>query len=141
MAEYVYSLRYVNEAGKGGYNYVGERKAPYRFTDLAFLNADFGPIQEIARRVDRDAKASHRHMQALLIAGAWSFPMMRCTSTLPCERWPDEQEIYQTAFTDHSQVHFVQKQSRKQQCLAKLPVLKSRIGFSGRKGVRYGRCA
>lgn len=61
----------VRQRGRqGGYNHAGERKAPYRFTDLATLNADFGPIQEIAWRVDRDAKASHRHMQALVIAGA-----------------------------------------------------------------------
>ncbi|MBY0510402.1 MAG: hypothetical protein K2P94_09630 [Rhodospirillaceae bacterium] len=34
-------LRYDNEAGKGDHKHVGESEMPYRFTDLATLQADF----------------------------------------------------------------------------------------------------
>ena len=34
-------LRYDNEAGKGDHKHVAEREVPYRFTDLATLQADF----------------------------------------------------------------------------------------------------
>lgn len=62
-------LRYNNEAGKGNYNHVGEREVPYHFTDLAMLHANFWTNQEIARRLDRDVKAVHGDVQALVAAG------------------------------------------------------------------------
>jgi len=34
-------LRYDNEAGKGDHRHVGGREVPYRFIDLATLQADF----------------------------------------------------------------------------------------------------
>lgn len=34
-------LRYANEAGKGDHKHVQEREVPYRFIDLATLQADF----------------------------------------------------------------------------------------------------
>jgi hypothetical protein len=34
-------LRYDNEAGKGDHKHLGERQVPYRFVDLATLQADF----------------------------------------------------------------------------------------------------
>ena len=41
VADGVCLLRYDNEAGKGNHKHVGEREVPYRFTDLAALQADF----------------------------------------------------------------------------------------------------
>ena len=41
VADGVSVLRYDNEAGKGDHKHVGEREVPYRFTDLATLQADF----------------------------------------------------------------------------------------------------
>jgi hypothetical protein len=34
-------LRYDNETGKGDHKHIGEREAPYPFTDLATLETDF----------------------------------------------------------------------------------------------------
>ena len=41
VSEGVCVLRYDNEAGKGDHKHVDEREVPYRFTDLATLQADF----------------------------------------------------------------------------------------------------
>lgn len=41
MSEGVCVLRYDNEAGKGDHKHVDEREVPYRFTDMATLQADF----------------------------------------------------------------------------------------------------
>ena len=41
VADGVCLLRYDNEAGKGDHKHVGERETPYRFVDLATLQADF----------------------------------------------------------------------------------------------------
>jgi hypothetical protein len=42
-------LRYDNEAGKGDHKHLGERQAPYVFTSLAALQADFWNDVEIWR--------------------------------------------------------------------------------------------
>ena len=78
-------MRYDNEAGKGDHCHVGEKEQAYLFSTPQRLIADFladierwndeqcgvGPvsIREASRRVERDVKAVHRDVTALLAAG------------------------------------------------------------------------
>jgi hypothetical protein len=41
VSDAVCVLRYDNEAGKGDHKHIGTQEVPYRFTDLATLQADF----------------------------------------------------------------------------------------------------
>ena len=54
VADGVCLLRYDNEAGKGDRKHVGERQVPYRFTDLATLQADFWKDVETWRAGQRE---------------------------------------------------------------------------------------
>lgn len=47
LADGTCTVRYDNETGKGDHRHYGERKEPYRFTDVETLVADF--LTDIAR--------------------------------------------------------------------------------------------